>query len=373
MMPMKLPSSIQQRLSQEQAIPFVDFMHLALYAPKEGYYSSGLAKLGAQGDFITAPELSPLFGKALANQCQQIMASIAQPNLFEFGAGSGRLCVDILKALEQNQSLPEHYYILEVSSDFRHRQQELINQEIPHLAARVQWLDSWPQTPFNGIILANEVLDAMPVHRFMYAHDAILESYISLNDQNQLIETFKPCSNQRLLDYIQNRLAIDTVPYISEVNLFIEDWIAHCYQMLNQGVVLLIDYGFPRHEYYHEDRAQGTLMCHYQHRAHSDFLHHVGSQDITAHVDFTQVAEAADHAGFHVAGYTNQASFLLSNGLLSLVEDLKDERERVRASQALKLLLQPSEMGELFKVIALSKNFDSDLNGFQMQDKRASL
>ncbi|MFA6302921.1 MAG: SAM-dependent methyltransferase [Legionella sp.] len=369
---MSLLSSLRLQLAQKSSITFAEFMQKALYDPKDGYYSSGLLKLGPDGDFTTAPELTPLFGKTLANQCQQIMQHVPNPSLFEFGAGTGKLCVSLLKHLHELQCLPEHYYILEVSANLRHRQQELIQESIPDLANRVIWLDTWPQEPFNGVVIANEVLDAMPVHRFLKTDDGVLESTIALDEHNELIERFQACTNQRLLDYI-NQLALESVPYLSEVNLFINDWIEGIYSMLQQGAVLLIDYGFPRHEYYHADRNQGTLMCHYQHRAHTNFLLHPGEQDITAHVDFTHVAEAALSAGFHVAGYTNQASFLLSNGLLSLVNELDSQTEQFRATQAIKQLTQPSEMGELFKVIALTKNLDIDLNGFILHDKRVSL
>ncbi|MGC1183359.1 class I SAM-dependent methyltransferase [Legionella sp.] len=370
---MSIIHTLQAQLRQ-QDLPFVEFMQLALYAPGEGYYSSGLQKLGKQGDFITAPELTPLFGKTLANQCQQIMLSLELPVLFEFGAGTGALCVAVLEHLAELNCLPEAYYILEVSANLRHRQCELIQQKIPHLAHKVIWLERWPEIPFNGIILANEVLDAMPVHRFMQTAEGIMESYITLDEQ-RLKEVFKPCHNFRLLDFVKNRLNIniETIPYLSEVNLFLDDWIGAIYHILKQGVVLLIDYGFPRHEYYHPDRHQGTLMCHYQHQSHVDPLLHPGAQDITAHVDFTHVAEAAQLAGFHVAGYTNQASFLLANGLLSLIDALDNEVAQIQAKQAIKQLTLPSEMGELFKVIALSKNIEIALNGFQLLDKRVSL
>lgn len=348
-------------------------MQLALYAPGEGYYSSDLQKLGAHGDFITAPELTPLFGKTIANQCHQIMMALESPALLEFGAGTGALCVAILEHLAELECLPQAYYILEVSANLRHRQQALIEEKIPALADKVIWLDSWPAHPFNGVVLANEVLDAMPVHRFLQTEQGILESFITLDEQQQLKEVFKPCQNTRLVNYITEKLAFENTPYLSEVNLFIDDWIANIYQILKQGVVLLIDYGFPRHEYYHPDRSQGTLMCHYQHKSHPDPLLNLGEQDITAHVDFTHVAEAGQQAGFHVAGYTNQASFLLANGLLSFVNLLDNERDQFKAKQAIKQLTQPSEMGELFKVIALSKGLEINLNGFQLQDKRVSL
>jgi SAM-dependent MidA family methyltransferase len=348
-------------------------MHRALYTPHLGYYSGGLPKLGQEGDFITAPELTPLFGKALANQCLQVMAGLEQPILFEFGAGSGQLCVDILSHLESLNALPIEYHILEVSGTLQARQQEHIEAKIPHLAPRVRWLSQWPDKAFKGVIIANEVLDAMPVHRFLQSTQGLLESYIDLDKQGQLCELFKPCINGRLIDYVKTVLPKEQTPYQSEANLFIEDWMRHCYAMLDAGALIILDYGFPRHEYYHPERQQGTLMCHYQHRAHPDPLIHIGEQDITAHVDFTQVAEAGFDAGFHVAGYTNQAAFLVANGLLSVLSNIDNERERVRHQQAVKQLVQPHEMGELFKVIALTKAIDYPLIGFQWQDKRASL
>jgi SAM-dependent MidA family methyltransferase len=365
--------NLQKHLEQQKEIPFVEFMHYALYAPGDGYYSSGLQKLGKYGDFITAPELTPLFGTTLAKQLQQILPQLANPSVFEFGAGSGALCVDILRYLESVDCLPQSYLILELSANLRHRQVEHIQTQLHHLAHRVQWLDRWPESPFNGVVIANEVLDAMPVHRFLQKEQEVYESYISLNEDQQLIEQFKPCQNKRLLNYVQSRLPRQETPYVSEANLYIDEWVAALYQMLGQGLVLLIDYGFPRHEYYHPDRNQGTLMCHYQHRTHSNPLIHVGEQDITAHVDFTHVAEAGQNAGFHVAGYTNQASFLLANDLLSLLDLIDNERDLINAKQAIKQLTHPSEMGELFKVIALNKQMDSVLTGFLLNDKRVSL
>jgi SAM-dependent MidA family methyltransferase len=370
---MNLPHALERQFQQQKECTFAEFMHIALYDPKAGYYSSTLPKLGAQGDFITAPELTPLFGYSVANQCQQVLSRIPSPKILEFGAGSGALCISILQQLERLNCLPEYYWIMEVSSDFQERQRQKINQALPHLAHRIQWLEQWPETSFNGIILANEVLDAMPVHRFLVEDEVLLESYVALNQHGELIEHFKPCQNRRLMAHLSTILPNLTPPYLSEVNLFINDWIAHQHQLLDQGLVLLIDYGFPRHEYYHPDRNQGTLMCHYQHHAHANPLIHVGEQDITAHVDFTHVAEAGHQAGFHVAGYTNQASFLLANGLLHLIDEQAEALELFKTKQAIKQLTQSNEMGELFKVIALTKNWDSPLNGFLLNDKRVSL
>jgi SAM-dependent MidA family methyltransferase len=250
----------------------------------------------------------------------------------------------------------------------------LFAQAIPQHLDRIHWLDRWPDQPFEGLILANEVLDAMPVHRFMQTKEGILESFIRLDEKGELVEIFKPTENQRLLRQVQKSLGSELVPYLSEVNLFIDAWLASCYAMLSAGAMLIIDYGFPRHEYYHPDRQSGTLMCHYRHHAHTNPFVHLGEQDITAHVDFTQVAEAAEAAGFHVAGYCNQAAFLLANGLLDLLDNSTDDvRLKLKLQQAVKQLIQPSEMGELFKVIAFTKNCDLTLTGFQMQDKRGSL
>ncbi len=370
---MNLLEAIRSHIQNEGDMPFVEFMHRALYTPNLGYYSAGTQKFGAGGDFITAPELTPLFGQTLAAQCLQVLSGLETPILFEFGAGSGRLCVDMLTYLERHQALPYAYHILEVSGDLQRRQYALIQSELPHLAHTVKWLSHWPTESFSGVIIANEVLDAMPVHRFLATKDGVLESYITLNAALELQEQYKPCVNAHLISHVEHALPRELYPYQSEANLFIDDWLRQCSTMLHQGAMFLIDYGFPQHEYYHSDRSSGTLMCHYRHHAHTNPLLYLGEQDITAHVDFTHVAEAAHAAGFHVAGYTNQAAFLLANGLLNLMQSPENTPLSLNSQQAVKQLLQPSEMGELFKVIALTKQVDGSLTGFQLQDKRASL
>ncbi|NCT56591.1 MAG: SAM-dependent methyltransferase [Legionella sp.] len=368
---------LRQYINQHGSIPFVDFMQQALYAPIWGYYTRQRSPLGASGDFITAPELTPLFGHTLAQQCEQVLRHLNQPIVFEFGAGSGQLCIDILTRLEHLGALPHAYHILEVSTSLQARQKDHIQTKIPHLADRVQWLSAWPEHAFEGVVIANEVLDAMPVHRFLKTEQGLFESMIALDKNNELIENFVPCTHTYLNNHVERVLKHDTVPYASEANLLIDGWIEACHAMLKRGAVLLIDYGFPEHEYYHPSRAQGTLMCHYQHKAHPNPLLHPGEEDITAHVDFTHVADAALNAGFEVSGYTNQASFLLANGLLSLLQehaqDKLDGLDQIKQQEAVKKLLQPHEMGELFKVIALTKQLDFSLTGFQLHDKRASL
>ncbi len=369
-----------QELHARQSMPFVEFMHLALYHPICGYYSSELPKIGLEGDFITAPHLTPLFGYTVATQCQDVLSTLSDPIIFEFGAGLGRLCVDVLKHLERLESLPKTYQILEVSGFLKQKQQELIQQEIPHLASKIEWLSSWPQKSFSGVILANEVLDAMPVHRFLQTDEDLFELHVGLDATQQLTLIPQKCDNPKLLEYIKNALPPFEGVYQSEANLFLDDWLKQCSQMLETGLFLIFDYGFPRLEYYHPDRNQGTIMCHERHKSHVNALLNPGRQDITAHVDFTHVAEAAYDAGFKIAGYTSQAAFLLANGLLDLVTEqqnqfiaLHQEPKRLRLQQAIRQLLQPEEMGELFKVMGLTRNFDAPLRGFLMQDKRRTL
>ncbi len=370
--PMKALEIIRKKIRETGEIPFVEFMQLALYDPQVGYYTSGMQKFGEQGDFVTAPEMTPLFGKTLARQIQEVFKHVTFPILLEFGAGSGKLCVDLLRELEDKEALPEQYWILEVSGDLSLRQKKLITQEIPHLASRVQWLTSWPTIPFEGVIIANEVLDAMPVHRFLLMEEGLKESYITLDEEGRLKEVYRSCNNERLQKYVKEILPA-AAPYQSEVNLFLDSWIEQVSNILKTGAFFIFDYGFPRHEYYHPERQSGTLMCHYQHKGHINPLAHPGEEDITAHVDFTHVAEAAVNAQFHVAGFVNQASFLLMNGILELLEEMEDSIEKINAQQAVKKLVMPHEMGELFKVMALTKNFDFPLQGFQLHDKRASL
>ncbi len=361
---MQFKNYFLQQLQQRTHMPFVEFMHHALYAPYVGYYSAKYSSLGKEGDFMTAPEITPLFGYTLANQCADLWSELTHPTLFEFGAGSGKLCVDLLTRLNELGTLPEAYVILDVSAALKEKQYAYINTHIPKLASRVHWLSQWPHEHFEGIVIANEVLDAMPVHRFLKTEDGLFESMVSLKD-DQFEEQFKPCQNTLLHKHVDMVLKHTTTPYLSEANLILDNWMQQCKNMLTKGAMFIIDYGFPEHEYYHPDRNQGTLMCHTQHRAHPNPFAHPSFDDITAHVDFTHVATCAHEAGFHVAGYTNQASFLLANHLLDFLH--------INKQQAIQQLTHPSEMGELFKVIGLTKDISTPLQGFQLFDKRASL
>jgi len=346
-------------------IPFSRFMELALYAPGLGYYTAGARKFGEAGDFVTAPELSALFGRTVAKQLRELMQA-STPHILELGAGSGKLALDILGELEKLGALPESYAILEVSADLRERQQALLREKLPHLAARVRWLDTLPER-ISGAVIGNEVLDALPVHLLHWSQGRIFERGVARkNDafawQDRLTE------NPALLDIAKQINAPDD--YLSEVSLAARGLIASLCDRMDQGALLFIDYGFGAGEYYHPQRRRGTLMCHYRHHSHDDPFYLPGLQDITAHVDFTAVAEAAIDHGAHFLGYTSQAHFLLNNALADLLREVSPEnvREYLPLAGQVQKLTSPAEMGELFKVIALGKQIDVPLRGFSRGD-----
>jgi SAM-dependent MidA family methyltransferase len=360
----------QQIIAAGGRISFAEFMHQALYAPGLGYYSAGKHKIGPQGDFITAPEISPLFSYALAEQCAQVFAHLDEPNILEFGAGKGTMAADILLHLECLKQLPTHYYILEVSADLRQRQEQTIAASCPHLQTRVVWLDSLPAEPLSAVVLANEVLDAFAVELFNICEAGIAQTYVEIQDDAlQLTQSFDLSPQfESHVNHLQTELQLQT-GYQSEVNLLMPPWWQALSACLHQGVVLIIDYGYPRREYYHPQRHAGTLQCFYQHRAHNDALTLVGLQDITTHVDFTAVAEGANAADFGVLGYCSQSMFLLSNRMLELADANELDRiDEFNQAQQIKKLTLPTEMGEKFKVMALGKNYSEPLQGFSLQN-----
>ena len=366
-------------------IGFDRFMEIALYAPGMGYYSGGAHKFGAAGDFVTAPEISAAFSQTLGAQAAQIL-QLSAPQIVEVGAGSGRLAADLLLELERRDSLPERYFILELSGELRERQRVTIGQNAAHLLARVNWLDRLPER-FDGLVLANELLDAMPVHLVVWGSggvdrtgdQTILERGVGWRN-NAFVWLDRPAEG-RVLDRAQT-LAAELLPpsgFISEINLAAADWTAAWAGILGKGALLLIDYGFPRHEYYHPQRDTGTLMCHYCHHAHGDPFFFPGLQDITAHVDFTAIVEAACEAGLEAGmellGYTTQAAFLLNCGLTDVLARIpaEDHKRYLPQAQAANKLISPAEMGELFKVLALGKGIDATLIGFAQGDRSATL
>lgn len=356
-------------------ITFADYMQLCLYAPSLGYYSAGSHKIGFGGDFTTAPEISSLFSRSLANQIIDVLNQLDQGNILEFGAGTGKMSVDILLELKIKRSLPKHYYIIEASADLRQRQSQVIHNVIPELESLVIWLDSIPEN-FIGVILANEVCDAMPVHRLHFNNGAYYERYI-VNIEDQL-QWFDDALSQT--DLVEKVTEIDAfigdLDYLTEINLAAQAWLASLADSLQQGSVFIIDYGYPQAVYYHPQRNQGTLMCYYQQQGHDNPLVLVGLQDITAHVEFTSLAQVALDNGLEVAGFQSQADFLLAGGIteLALSDHYKNDAFfLLQQATEIKRLTLPTEMGETFKVLTLTKNLDQLLPRIVLGDRRYNL
>ncbi|HHH40174.1 MAG TPA: SAM-dependent methyltransferase [Sedimenticola sp.] len=370
----RLQTLIAEQLSAAGGLlPFDRYMELALYAPGLGYYTAGARKFGAEGDFVTAPEISPLFGRCLARQVLQVLAHLGGGDLLEFGAGSGALALQLLSELETLGRLPSRYLILELSPELRQRQRVLLEERLPALVGRVQWLDRLPEAGFRGVVIANELLDAMPVHRFRVEDGRVREQFLCREGDGLGLCWAAPADSA--LEAAVSRLPPLPDGYESELNLRAAPWLHALAERLQTGLVLLIDYGYPRALYYHPARHRGTLMCHYRHRAHPDPLRHPGLQDITAHVDFTALAEAAVAAGLQVAGFTTQAFFLMGSGLQQLVAaaDPSDVATHMRLVQGVRRLTLPGEMGERFKVLGLSRDLPLPLLGFSVRDMRERL
>ena len=359
------------------AIGFDEFMKLALYEPGLGYYSAGSRKFGAEGDFVTAPELSPIFSQCLANQCEQILNDLGAGTILELGAGTGAMARDILLELEKQNSLPEQYMILEISADLKQRQQYNLKETIPHLFDRMVWLDTLPEKGITGVILANEVLDSLPVKRFKKTSTGFKEMKVGLGD-NQFVWVDSYAEGELLknIEGLENKLSI-LFPdnYISEINTQLVQWLNGLKKVLNKGVMIFIDYGYSAPEYYHPERMDGSLLCHYRHRVHADPFYNIGLQDITCSANFSALAEGADSIGFHVNGYTNQTSFLFGCGLEKLLANMDELgiKEQTQIAQQVRILTMPEEMGERFKVMALTTEYDNNLKGFALMDQRVRL
>jgi SAM-dependent MidA family methyltransferase len=360
----QLIEKIIQHIDQSGGvISFQEYMQHCLYEPGLGYYSAGSTKFGAAGDFVTAPEISSLFGQCLANQAIQLFDQGLQQQILEFGAGTGKLCADIVRQLNALCCEWSSYHILETSADLQQRQQQYLQQHLnPDDLSKIHWLSQLPEK-FNGLLLGNEVLDAMPVN-------------VVVKDQ-QWIELGVGFAEQRFqwLEYSRDSEAVRSIlridqqnqlpqNYCTEINLNYAPWCRSVMQSCQQAVMLLIDYGYPREQYYHDARTTGTLMCFYQHRAHPDPFIFPGLQDITAFVDFDAFADAATESGFKLMGMTTQAKFLMSNGLLDLLTDsLPDELEQLALAQQVKTLTLPGEMGDKFKVVGLQTGLNLHING----------
>jgi SAM-dependent MidA family methyltransferase len=370
-------ADVAQRLRGEiaaagGALPFDRFMELALYAPGLGYYVAGSRKFGAEGDFVTAPEISPLFGRALARQCGEVLAETGG-DILEFGAGSGTMAADILLQLEVDGALPERYLVLELSPELQARQRDTLARRAPHLLPRMRWLSNMPAS-FTGVMLGNEVLDAMPVQRFRLTASGVEEACVAVQDKG-FVWRWSAAQSAGLAAAVEALRAELPVGYVSEINLRLGPWFDAVATALQRGALLLVDYGYTGAEYYHVERDGGTLICHFRHRAHDDPLWLPGMQDITANVDFSAVARAGSSAGLELAGFTTQANLLIGCGLDALLAgvDPEDIAGHLDLVQGVKQLTLPSAMGERFKAIGFTRGIAPRLRSFAVRDLRDRL
>jgi len=343
-------------------MPFQRYMAMALYQPGLGYYVNGLHKFGAAGDFVTAPEHGRLFALAIARQLDPLAPALGPDwTAMELGPGSGALARDMLL---QMQNPPARYLLLEPSAPLREVQRETLSELPDELLARIEWIAAPPEAGFDGAVIANEVVDALPVARFRVGETGIEEARVTV-EAGRLAWDYAPAHGRvlRAVEHVfsdlPERLGIG---YTSEVCVDLPEWMATVAAPLGRGLALLIDYGYPRREYYHPDRNDGTLVCHYRHRAHFDPFAWPGLTDLSAFVDFTAVAEAAQDCGLGVAGFTNQAGFVVGSGAGEALEQVVDERARLRLSGEFKRLVLPGEMGEKFKVMALVRDAGEDIS-----------
>ncbi|HYC38280.1 MAG TPA: SAM-dependent methyltransferase [Usitatibacter sp.] len=345
-------------------IPFSRYMELALYAPGMGYYAAGARKFGPEGDFVTAPEVSPMFGRCLALQAAQVLAAVGG-DVLELGPGSGALAADLFGELKTLGQLPRRYLMLEVSPDLRQRQRERLAQRFPEDIARFEWIDELPAT-ITGFVIANEVLDVVPCSLLHRTHGEVLERGVVLTEAGFAWDD-QPLPDGPLKRRGETAFPPGDYDYLSEVGLAAEGLVRTIASTLDRGVAIFIDYGFPEREFYHPQRSMGTLRCHYRHRFHNDPFFLPGLQDITAHVDFSAMARAAESGGADVYGFTTQAYFLISCGLAVLVSagDPTATLSRMKGTSAVYRLINPAEMGELFKVLGFGKGMDAPLLGFQ--------
>lgn len=363
----KLSSIICDVIRAEGPIPFQQYMDMALYQPGLGYYSAGLHKLGALGDFVTAPELGSLFAGCLARQITQVAKELGSFDILEIGAGSGQLSLDLMQSLPADR-LPDRYLILDRSADLRQVQKERFEQLPTALRDRIIWLDQPPDSSWRGVLLANEVIDALSVERFELTSSGVNQLCVDEN-KGSFAWASRPAPAE-LLDQVSS-LAISVAEgYRSEVNLHLKPWLAGLTRKMEQGLALFIDYGYPRHEYYLPQRRDGTLMCHYRHRAHDDVFFWPGLQDITTWVDFTALAEAGLECGLELEGYCNQALFLMGCGLEQVLgaQVVASDDGGVALNAEARHLTLPGMMGERFQVMGLGRGLKTTLAGFSLQD-----
>jgi SAM-dependent MidA family methyltransferase len=376
----ELAGVIRAKIALNGPIPFSQYMEMALYEPGLGYYSAGLKKFGEGGDFVTAPLLGNVFARCLAKQIEQIANEFGEYEIVEAGAGNGMLAADLLRSLQNNHP-PVRYRILERSGHLRQVQKETLQQSVPQWMDRISWLDRPPEKNWQGIFLANEVLDALVVERFCVEDDGI--SQLQVTQGSDGFNWHKGPCPEKMRAQVNNLLeGLSQQPepgYCSEINTALPGWLKTVTASMQKGVAMLIDYGYSRHHYYLPERRDGTLICHYQQRAHDDPFIWPGLVDISSSVDFTAVAEAADICGLEVSGYTTQAMFLLASGIEELLAEFESlsEHERLEMNNQVRRLTLPGEMGERFQVMALCRGlpeeFCENLRGFSLRDLRHRL
>ena len=366
---------IRERIdSAGGVLPFDEYMEAALYAPGLGYYAASSRKFGPGGDFVTAPELGPLFGQCLAREVGPVLASLKKACVLEFGAGSGALAVSLIEALSRLDQLPERYCILEISPDLRERQRKRLEPIANQHRLDIKWLERMPDAPLEGVILANEVVDAFPVTRFRVRNEKPVRAGVCINGDGFAWDWIDDLGDDQstMSIFCQYQLKEG---YTSEVCHRSKAWMGALASALQRGVVLVIDYGFPAAEYYLPERSEGTLRCHYLHQAHNDPLIYPGIQDVTSHVNFSALADAGRESGLEVLGYTSQEAYLLGLGLLELAsaQPNDDEKQMLKTAAEVKELILPSQMGEAFKVMAFGRQADKPLQGFKLRDRSGSL
>ncbi len=373
----RVADHIRQRIAAAGGvISFAEYMHHALYAPGLGYYSAGATKFGAAGDFVTAPEISSVFGQVLARQCAGVLHEVKEPAILELGAGSGKLAADILHALQAIGAAPVQYRILEVSPELQQRQRAWLRDTAPDLLDCVTWVDALPDR-HHGVIIANEVLDALPVERFVRRADRVAQVCVTLKD-NEFVtaEREAPQALAAAVADIEADLG-NSLPegYISEVCIAAPQWVGDIAGALQHGAAFLFDYGVGRREYYAPERSGGWLRCHFRHHAHNDPLRLPGIQDITAWVDFSSLASAAVAGGLEIAGFVTQSQFLLGGGLDEVLSEFAEMpiEAQLKLSGEVKLLTLPGEMGENFKCLCLTRGAITRPGAFGLADRTLSL
>ncbi|MEY8701872.1 class I SAM-dependent methyltransferase [Francisella philomiragia] len=372
---MSIENVIQEKIkATNKPLIFRDFMQMALYYPEFGYYSGSKEKISSNGDFITATSQTSLFARTFARQFALVISELGRDSsVIEFGAGSGKFAVDCMHELNSLSSLPDKYIIVELSNDLKSRQQENVRKNIPELYDRFEWVTELPKYKLKAVVFANEVLDAMPVDIFRAENNQLIQQGVDwIDNKFKLVDMAK---NDKLFEYEANRVLLDNIRfedgYTSEINTWIRPWIKSLYDILESGMIFLCDYGYHRSLYYSKERNMGTLACYHQHKVNFDPFVNIGKQDITAHVDFTTVAEAATEAGFQLDGYMTQANFLKKAGIADVFDDVSKNlksKDQLKYANDIKELLLNDKLAEVFKVIGFSVDFDYILDSFDNED-----